>query len=449
MKFSRYSLFKGAIWTVGAYGISLTTRFMTNIVLTRFLAPELFGIMTIVNSIRSGVELLSDMGIRQSVVLNPESEKPDFYNTAWTINLIRGVVLWFVCSILAFPLAHFYNLPILRLVLPVYALVCVIAGLSSVGPYFLNKKMQLAKFNAFDAGTDIISSIVHVTLVYLNPTIWALVLAGLIGFLGKSIGSYFMVPEIKHRFYFSKEYASQILRFGKWIFISSFIFFFSMNIDRLYMGKIIPLGLFGIYGIARTFSDLCATAVLRLGYYVIFPFITSNSEIPRADLRRKLASTRLTFMLITAFGISVFSANTDLLIKILYDQRYQSVGWMLSILLTGSWFTIICNINESTLLGFGVPRYGAIANSLKFGWLLLGLPIGFMTFGILGGIIIVATSDVCRYIPIFAGQARERFSFGMQDLAATVAMFGLIALWEWLRWKFGLGISFTGMLTGR
>jgi len=444
MKHPHYSLFKGAIWTIGAFGVGQLLRLVTNVILTRFLAPELFGIMAIANSVRLGIELLSDIGIGQNIVYNINGEKPDFYNTAWTIGLIRGVALWVVCSVAAIPISYFYNLPILGLILPVYALLSVIAGLNSVGPHLATRRMQYARINAFELANDSISSVAQVILVYLNPTIWAMVLGGLVGFAGRLINSYIVVPDIKHKFNFSREYASQILKYGKWIFIASFVFFLSMHFDRLYMAKVIPLGLFGIYGIARNLSDLVGPLVIRLGSIVIFPLIASSSEIPRADLRGKLASIRLIFILIAAFGISVFVATADFLIMFVYDQRYQSAGWMLSTLLIGAWFTIICNLNESTLLGLGVPRYNAFANSLKLGWLLLGLPFGFMTYGIFGAIVVVATSDLCRYIPIFAGQLRERFSFGLQDLVVTVVMFGLVALWEWLRWEFGLGISFYG-----
>jgi O-antigen/teichoic acid export membrane protein len=448
MKRPHHLLFKGAIWTIGAYGINQLLRLVTNIILARFLAPEVFGIMTIANSIRLGVELLSDIGIGQNVVSNINGEKPEFYNTAWTLALIRGAVLWLVCSIAAIPLAHFYNLPILRLLLPVYALICVIAGFNSVGLQLLKKRMQYSRLNAFEAANDFISSVVIVTLVYLNPTIWAVVLATLVTFTVRSITSHIIMPEVKRRFCFYREYVSQILKYGKWIFISSFVFFLSMQFDRLYMGKVIPLGLFGVYGIAQSLSGLFSAAVLRLGYFVIFPLIASSSAMPRAELRRKLTSIRLSFIMIAAIGVSAFVASADLLIRLVYDQRYQSVGWMLSILSIGSWFGMICNVNESTLLGLGVPRYNAFANTLKFGWLLLGLPIGFATFGVLGAIIVVATSDLCRYIQIFIGQSREDFSFGMQDSAATVVMFGLIVFWEWLRWSFGLGISFNGVFAG-
>ena len=56
-------------------------------------------------------------------------------------------------------------------------------------------------------------------------------------------------------------------------------------------------------------------------------------------------------------------------------------------------------------------------------------------------VVAVAISDIWRYLPVLVGQVRERFSFAAQDLFITVAAFAFVALWEWLRWTIGLGVS--------
>src|SRR5580658_4999607 len=115
-------LLRGTIWTLGAYGISTGLRFVTNVVLARLLAPEIFGTMFIVYSLRTGIELISDIGIGQNLIQSKHAEEPDFYNTAWTLQLVRSFFLWVAFSAAAIPMAHFYQSPILTLVVPVTAL---------------------------------------------------------------------------------------------------------------------------------------------------------------------------------------------------------------------------------------------------------------------------------------------------------------------------------------
>ena len=105
MKISHLVVLKGVGWTVGAFGVGQLLRLVTVVAIARLLAPELFGIMAIVNSLRTGVDLLSDVGITQNIIQNKNGDDPDFYNTAWTLQLIRGPVLWLLCSAAAVPLS--------------------------------------------------------------------------------------------------------------------------------------------------------------------------------------------------------------------------------------------------------------------------------------------------------------------------------------------------------
>jgi O-antigen/teichoic acid export membrane protein len=446
MRYSNLFLIRGVAWTTGAFGFSQFCRLITSITLARLLAPELFGIMLIVNSIRTGIDLISDVGIGQNIVHNPNAENPEFYNTAWTLRLIRSVLLWLFCLAAAAPLARFYEAPIFLTVLPVAGVFFIIVALGSVAPYLAQKRMRFVRLTVYEVSVAIFSAMIGILLAYFIRTIWGLVLGALVAAAGEAVGSYFVLPNVRHRFHIAKEYAWQIFSFGRWIFISSIAYFLSMNFDRLYFGKIAALGFVGVYGIARSLSDLIGSLVLRLSYSLVFPLIAASHATPREQLRADLAIKRLSVLLLSAACFAALITLADIVIRVLYDQRYQAAGWMLPLLLLGAWFSMISNLNESTLLGFGKPSYSAVANGLKFAWLLVGFPLGFAQFGVLGVIVIVATGDLWRYVPILIGQARERFSFAGQDLIATLVMFGLVGVCEWLRWSLGLGTSFDGLL---
>jgi O-antigen/teichoic acid export membrane protein len=309
--------------------------------------------------------------------------------------------------------------------------------------------LQFAKLNAFDTLMGFIHSASHISAALVSPTVWALVFGYLFSSAAATTGSYFLLPGVRQRFYISRRYAWEIAHFGKWIFISSMAFFLATNFDRLYLAKIIPLEIVGVYAIARNISDLASSLFLRLGSTLLFPFISAHTHMPREDFRKQLASIRMKFLMLAAVGFSVVASMADLAIKILYDQRYQAASWMLPVLITGAWFSILANLNESILLGLGKASYSAICNSSKFAILLIGLPLGFKFYGLLGVVIVIASADLGRYAPLLIGQIREGFSFGKQDLLLTAIAFSLIGLWEWLRWTAGFGTSFESLpITG-
>jgi O-antigen/teichoic acid export membrane protein len=442
MTISTRFLFSGTLWTIGAYGIGTALRTATNIVLARLLAPDIFGTMLIVYTLRMGIELVSDVGINQNIIYNEKASDPDFYDTAWTLQLIRSVILWLLFMTAAIPIAHFYNSPILGIVVPVTAFGIVLSGLTSISKFLLQKRLQVARLNAFDTIMAFIGSAATILFAYFYPSIWALVFGGLFGAAASMIGSYFLLPDIKPRLCLSKSYAREILGFGKWIFASSIVFFLSMYVDRLYLGKVIPLELLGVYGIARSISDLSGNLTLRLGNVVLFPFVASHAQTPRAHLRDQLAPMRAKFLLAAAVGFALFVATGDLAIRILYDQRYQEARWILPVLVLGSWFSVLAYINESILLGLGKPSYGAASNGSKLAFLVVGLPVFSQMFGLLGGVVVVALADLARYIPILIGQRREQFTFGKQDLLLTLTVLGFVALLEAIRAALGYGTSF-------
>lgn len=446
MQYSNLFLIRGALWTMGAFGFSQLLRVVTSVALARLLTPELFGIMLIVNSVRTGIDLVSDVGIGQNIVHNPNAENADFYNTAWTLRLIRAVLLWCVCFIAAAPLAHFYKAPIFATVLPVAGSFFVIGALGSVGPFLLQKQIRFVRLTIYEVVQALFYSATHILLAYFVRTIWALVFAALIATAGEAVGSHLVLPNVRHKLHIVKEYAWQILSFGRWIFISSIIYFLSMNFDRLYFAKVAPLGVVGVYSIARALSEPIGLAFVRLNNYLVFPMIAASQSVPRSQLRVTLALQRFSLLLLGAVGFAALITIIDVAVKILYDQRYQAAGWMCPFLLLGAWFSMLSSLNELTLMGLGKPLYGAAANGLKLAWLVIGFPVGFAKFGLFGVIVVVSTADLWRYVPILAGQIRERFSFAKQDFVATLLLFMLVGLCEWSRWKLGFGTSFDGLL---
>jgi O-antigen/teichoic acid export membrane protein len=102
---------RGAVWTIASYGTSQILRFGSNLILTRLFIPDVFGLMALVYVFISGLHLFSDIGIGTSIIQNKRGDDPVFLNTAWTMQVIRGVGLWICSFLIAWPVAAFYAKP--------------------------------------------------------------------------------------------------------------------------------------------------------------------------------------------------------------------------------------------------------------------------------------------------------------------------------------------------
>ena len=442
VKFSRWDFLKGLSSTIGAFGAGRVIRLAGSVALTRLLSPELFGIIAIVNSVRTGIDLISDVGVAQSIVQNKKGEDSAFYATGWTLKVIRGVVLWLITAAAAPFVSQLYDSGELSVIIPVAALYFIFDGCTSVSLFIMQKRMKITELNILGFLFELIPAAAMVVLAYFYRSIWSMVLGLLFASAIRMVVSHFLVRGVKMRLTLNKEYTWQIIHFGKWIFLSSAIYFFSSNFDRLYLGKTVPFALLGIYGVARSLSDTISVFVGRLSGLIVFPLIAKAADRPRKELRQKVASTRFQLLLLTAFGLAAFAAVADVPIKLIYDPRYYPAADILPFTTLGAWFTIMCSINEAVLLGFARPQYAAAGNALKLAWLLVGLPLGYVWHGFFAVIIVVAVGDMFRYMPILFGQIRNRFSFGRQDFCLSVLMFGLFAFFVWLRWRLGYGLAF-------
>lgn len=439
MKSLKQLAIRGTIWTVVGYGASQAVRFGSNLLLTRLLFPDLFGLMALVNTFLLGLHLFSDIGLRPSIIQNPRGDDPKFLNTAWTLQVFRGLGLWLCCLLLTWPLAQFYGNADLLWLIPIVGLTTLCDGFASTAIATLNRNLEISKITRFDLTIQLISTTVMLVWAYLSPSIWALVGNSLVAACLRLVWSHHLGQPYTNRFAWDPEALKELVSFGRWIFLSTAMTFLATQADRLILGRLFPLELLGIYTVAFTLSDLPQSIIQAVGSNVVLPVISQQIHLPRPELRRKILEKRTILLLATVLGLIVLICFGDLLIQTLYDQRYGAAAWMLPILALGNWPRMLPMTTAPTLIAIGKPLYGAIGNCLKFFYMLVVLPLSFAAFGPLGAVIAVALNDVPFYAVISYGLWREGVSGLVQDLQATaILLVGTLAV-LFVRYQAGWG----------
>lgn len=431
----------GAAWTIGVYAISVALRFGSNVVLSRLIAPEIFGTILIIMTLRNGVDLLSDVGVGQNVVNNRNGDKPAFYNTAWTFQIIRGLVLFGALALAAPFLANIYEIP--QSAILIGATTLAIMGFASTSVFMLQRGLRLARSNLFDLGQDIVSLTCTLVSAAISPTVWSLLVGSVIAVAFRTVTTFFL-PHGRNRFKLRKDYLIEILSFGKWIYAWSLLGFLCMSFDRLYLGHAASLAVLGVYGIARTIAELPVALAGRLGHSLIFPLISSMQSASREELRSHLAPLRFKFLMVGAVCLAFGITFADHFVELLYDDRYHGAGWMLPVLLMGGWAAVLCSVGEYTLLGLGKPLYGAGANCTKLVYLAVALPLAFGISDVFGAILAIASAELVRYVALFFGQVRERISFWAQDALATATLLAIVLALAAVRQALEMGDTFDG-----
>ena len=58
--------------------------------------------------------------------------------------------------------------------------------------------------------------------------------------------------------------------------LSSLAFYAAIYVDRLYLGRVVPLATLGIYGLAKAIADLPNMVAGRLAFQIVFPFVSAQ-----------------------------------------------------------------------------------------------------------------------------------------------------------------------------
>jgi O-antigen/teichoic acid export membrane protein len=115
---------------------------------------------------------------------------------------------------------------------------------------------------------------------------------------------------------------------------------------------------------------------------------------------------------------------------------------MLQLLAVSGWFQVMQVTNGSALLALGSPRSVAVANMVKLAAMVIFVPVGFWTYGLLGGIVGIILSDALKYAASSVAARRKGLHMLAKDLmlslmvAATAV--AALAIGDWTR-RFGTG----------
>ena len=399
----------GTAWTIGGYAVANGLRLLGNLILTRLLFPEAFGLMQIINVFLQGLLLFTDLGISPCIIQPTRGEEPRFLNTAFAIQNMRGVALTISCLALTYPVVWFYESsdPLARELLwylPVAGCSALIDGLVSTRLFTARRHLEWAKITKLEILSQVSALVVMVVWALISPSVWALV-AGRVAFSLTRTGlSHLYLDGVRNWPTWEPLAARQLFHFGKWIFVSTLLTFLANQLDRLMLGKVVVMEALGVYSIAVSLSMLPTGALTKLGEKVFFPVFSRLKDRPE-QLLGAVGRVRMPLVLCAGALIGGMIPGGPALIDFLYDDRYLEAGWMLQVLLLGVWFRILESPQSAIMLATGRTGWLAIGNGIKLISILTLLPLGWFKGGPVVGSLLGATGTDAQLLAAILGLA--------------------------------------------
>jgi NADPH:quinone reductase-like Zn-dependent oxidoreductase/O-antigen/teichoic acid export membrane protein len=415
---------RGSLWTFGAFGAQRALSTGRFVALRWFLVPEVFGLMTLVHQVLTGLAMFSDFGIQPAVIQNERGDERRFLDTAWTLQVARGLLLALVAVGAAWPVARYYEADALVWLLMAMAAVPLLEGFTSTSLMTLQRHLEIKTLRLFELGISTVGVVVMVVLAWWTRSVWALVIGALATSSLKVGFSYTLTSRSGRRFAWDRSAVHELVHFGKWIFLATAVGFVSSSADQLILPKVVSLAALGIYGTATKLTDMVTGVVTSQTHNVLFPAFCQVGRESTARLRSVYYRVRLRVDALFIPAVGGLFVVSQWLIELIVPPEYWLAGWMLRFLCIRTAMSVALVPCETCLFSMGHTRYGLYRNTGRAVWVLLAVPLGYTLYGLEGFLWAVALSEVPVLLVLWPAFRR----FGMLDLRRELVAPGLFGL---------------------
>ena len=339
----RAKLMRAARLSSLTFVAQVALRIVSVTILTRLLAPDIYGVFAVVLTYLYMLRMLSDLGIRP-IILSAETE-PDaaFLQTCWTIGALRGTAMLLVSIGVAalldlaqardlFDPESAYSAPELPLAIAAIGIVPFISSFVSPNQFMAERRMSFGRITALEISGHVAGLIVTIAMAWWLRSIWALVAGAMATQIIDTGGSHILFKGPPPRFRLDRAHIRTVLTRGIRILGNSALTMVAQTADRLVLGLAMEASTFGFYHIARQFVDIGAAFLNTVHQKSGMQVFTHLLKTRAGEVRRNYYRYRLFFDALAGTAAGGLFATAPLLVGILFDDRYAGVTPILRIL---------------------------------------------------------------------------------------------------------------------
>lgn len=373
-------LFAGQIYNIGI-------RLVGNLVLTRLVTPEEFGIVAVANLLLLGVAVVSEVGLKQSVVRSTSEINDIFLQTVWTTQLIRGILLAVIMGVVA-GLLYVYgsvlpgvysneHMPFIVLALAANPF---IFGFESIKVALASRRLEYGKVTYIEVVAQTIGVCFAIWFAFHGGGIWALIVSPILTAFLQVVMGHFVLSGNNLFFGFDRSVFNEVFSFGKWIFLSSIIGFICYYGDQLLFAGWINETDMAMYALAFFILGIIRALSSKFAKEVAFARLSLVYRESPERLMSEYYRLRLPVDVILLGSAGVLFISGQHLIDLLYDNRYSTAGSILSIIALSLIFERFSFV-VSFFMAVGNSKIVFQVSALRAFLLILILPFTLAVYG--------------------------------------------------------------------
>jgi lipopolysaccharide exporter len=383
----------GTGWVVAVRLADRLVGLISITILARLLVPQDFGLVAYAMALMAILELFLEFNF-DAVIIRDQSVDRSSYDTAWTLNVVRGAVLCLLLVAGAGVTADFFNEPRVELIVYALALVPLLRGIENIGVVDFQKYLQFDREFYFNCSVRLIATIVTIGLALTLRSYWALVF----GTLGRSLIRVilsFAMSRYRPRPRLSE--FSRMFGFSKWLLVQSMLYGITSRISTIVLGRYHSAQVLAFFNMALELINLASLELAAPMRRALFPGIASI-----AHDREQLLDTFKGALAAMAFvGLPVtigIAAVAPLAVPILLGDGWSDVVPIVQVLALTGVTVVLYPHSHVVYLVLNKPILTAAVEVIR---VVLVTPLMFLAvpeYGALGAAAAFTTANVVVFV---------------------------------------------------
>jgi O-antigen/teichoic acid export membrane protein len=304
--------------------------FVTLLILAQLLLPADFGLIALAMTAVLLIEALTEVPLTQPI-LRVSAPTPDYYDTSFTLGVLRACVLAVSVTALAWPIGIFYGEPRLPLLIIALTLAPIMRSLTSPRMIDFTRVYNMWPEMIINLAGKAGAFVVVVVVALSTRSYWAIAVGTIFSPFIMTALSYMKAPYTPRLSLVRWNEFSSIVG---WISLNQLFSAISFQIDRILLGLTLSTSMLGRYALA---SDLAGVPIQGVLYPLAEPLTVSmaKSKTPEQFQKSWIKTLNVVLCLMGAILIAIATLAGPIVQFLLGDAWRESAPILAMLALTG------------------------------------------------------------------------------------------------------------------
>ena len=323
------------------------------LVVAALLSPQEYGIIGLCVVISTAARIINEFGIWQAVVHRSEPDER-FLNTAFTANIIGGLLTTGGLFLAAPWIGGFFGEPVMTNMLRVMGMAFVLDSIFYVPDGLLRKGLRFKSRALPEVAGTFGAGVATITLLLLGGGVLSYAVGVVVESATRCVLTLRQISW-RPRLQVSLPYLREITSYGKYIMGTSLARTVSSNMDYFIVGRVLGAGPLGLYTLAFNLANYPVANFAQILTRIVFPTFATLQGNPEYARRVYLKVVRIIAALVTPALVTLALLAAPLVVGLL-GEKWQPAVLPLQIMAVAGISRSVSFPSADMLRAFGFPN---------------------------------------------------------------------------------------------